>query len=317
MGWGALLALLWLQNDMSDWVGEDYYTFFGLLAFMGMAAYVNLYILIPRYLFLKNYRSYAGFVSFLVLVTAFITSLWIRTDDHIDFLSRFIVNGIIIVFALLITSGSSFLMEYIKKMMKIKEIENKQLRDELALLKAQVHPHFLFNTLNNLYGLITQQQNQKASEVTLKLADLMRYLLESAKSDRVSLKKEIQFLNDYLVLEKIRLRNNADVTFQSSGLDQEIHVAPLLFIPLVENAFKHGLLTLSNESFAHFILAVQGNDLFFEAKNSIGTSPVSQAGTGIGLANLHKRLQMIYPGKHLFEIEKTETWFKATLHLQV
>jgi LytS/YehU family sensor histidine kinase len=217
----------------------------------------------------------------------------------------------------LLTSGGKLLVEYLRKMMKFKEIENKQLKDELALLKEQIQPHFLFNTLNNLYGLITQDQNQKAAEITLKLSDLMRYLLESSKTDKVSLKKEIQFLEDYLSLEKIRLSKNTDIRFEVSGIVSDVFVAPLLFIPLVENAFKHGLKANKSDCFAHFSLSVQGKDLFFEAKNSLGKSLENSLESGIGIANLRKRLQLIYPNNHLLDIQKSNDEYKVVLHIQL
>ena len=317
LGWGGLFLVVLLQNDLSDWDFEDYYILSGFFGFMGMAAYVNLYLLIPRYLFLKNYWHYTGFVSILVIGTALLLSLWMSEFDQIDWFSRFIVLVINVVFFLLVTSGGKFLFEYLKKMMKLKEIENKQLKAELNLLKGQVNPHFLFNTLNNLYGLITQNQNQQASDVTLKLADLMRYLLESSKTDVVSLNKEIQFLEDYLSLEKIRLSQKSDINFTVSGMNKELFVAPLLFIPLVENAFKHGLNTILADSFAHFSLSVQGNELFFEAINSVEKSTENSEKSGTGLENLKKRLQLIYPDKYQLDIEKTNNQYKVTLHIQL
>lgn len=317
LGWGAIVLVVLLQNDLSNWDFEDYYILVGFLGLMGIAAYYNLYILIPRYLLRDKYWYYGGSVFALVIATAMLTTFWMAGLDHIDRFSRFVVMTINSGFFLLLTSGGKLFVEYSRKIMKLKEIENKQLRDELSLLKAQVHPHFLFNTLNNLYGLITHNQNEKASEITLKLADLMRYLLESSKKDRVTLTKEIRFLEDYLILEEIRLSNNADIKFEVSGVIQDVFIAPMLFIPLVENAFKHGLLTISEGGFAHFSLAVQGRDLFFEAKNSVDRILDKQLQTGIGLDNLKKRLQLIFPEKHQFEIERADTFFKVTLHLQL
>jgi sensor histidine kinase YesM len=319
LGWGVLLLLVLLQNDLSDWNDEDYFLFANVLVCIGIVAYINLYFLIPRYLFAKKYAYYTGFLFVLVFLTASMIT-WIINDlglDSIDWSSRFVVTLIALAALALLTSAGKFLIEYLRKMMKLKEIENKQLKAELNLLKDQVNPHFLFNTLNNLYGLITQDQNQKAAEVTLKLADLMRYLLESSKADKVSLKKEIQFLEDYLSLEKIRLTNNTAIRFEVSGIDSDVFVAPLLFIPLLENAFKHGLNTLTADSFAHFSLSVQGKDLFFEAKNSSGKSHENSLESGTGIANLRKRLQLIYPNNHLLYIQKLNDEYKVVLHIQL
>jgi sensor histidine kinase YesM len=319
LGWGILLLLVLLQNDLSDWNDEDYILFANVLVCIGIVAYINLYFLIPRYLFAKKYAHYTGFLFVLVFLTASLIT-WIINDldlDSIDWSSRFVVTLIALTALALLTSGGKLLVEYLRKMMKFKEIENKQLKDELALLKEQIQPHFLFNTLNNLYGLITQDQNQKAAEITLKLSDLMRYLLESSKTDKVSLKKEIQFLEDYLSLEKIRLSKNTDIRFEVSGIVSDVFVAPLLFIPLVENAFKHGLNTITADSFAHFSLSVQGKDLFIEAKNSLGKSLENSPESGTGIANLRKRLQLIYPNNHLLDIQKSNDEYKVVLHIQL
>ncbi|MFN5333646.1 MAG: sensor histidine kinase [Bacteroidota bacterium] len=319
LGWGVLLLLVLLQNDLSDWNDEDYFLFAVVLVCMGMVVYINLYLLIPRFLFTKKYAHYTGFLFLLVFLTASLIT-WIISDldlESIDWSSRFVVTLIAMVSLALLTSGGKLFVEYLRKMMKFREIENKQLKDELTLLKAQIQPHFLLNTLNNLYGLITQHQNQKASEITLKLSDLMRYLLESSKADKVSLKKEIQFLEDYLSLEKIRLSKNTDIRFEVSGIVSDVLIAPLLFIPLVENAFKHGLKTNKSDSFAHFSLSVQGKDLFFEAKNSLGKSLENSPESGTGIANLRKRLQLIYPNNHLLDIQESNDEYKVVLHIQL
>lgn len=317
IGWGALLLVILLQNDLSDWKFEDYNSIIGLIVFIGIAVYVNLYFLIPRYLFLKKYLHYGISVLILILSSSLFIAIWMSKFDQIDWFSRFIVMVINVVFSLLMTSGGKLLFEYLQKMMKLKEMENKQLKAELNLLRSQVNPHFLFNTLNNLYGLITQNENQKASEITLKLAELTRYLFESSKTEKVSIKRELQFIEDYLCLEKIRLSKNTDIKFDVSGIDKEVFVAPLLFIPLVENAFKHGLQTVTEKSFAHFSLAIQGDDLFFEARNSIGKKFKNHSTSGTGITNLKNRLQLIYPEKHQLEIENTANFYKVTLHLEL
>jgi LytS/YehU family sensor histidine kinase len=317
IGWGALLLVILLQNDLSDWEFEDYYSITGLIVFIGIAVYINLYFLIPRYLFLKKYLHYGISVSILILSTSLLITIWMSKFDQIDWVSRFIVLVINVLFSLLMTSAGKFLFEYLQKMIKLKEIENKQLQSELNILKSQVNPHFLFNTLNNLYGLITQNENQKAAEITLKLAELTRYLLESSKTEKISIKRELQFIEDYLCLEKIRFRNNTEIKLDISGINKEVFVAPLLFIPLVENAFKHGLQTVTEKSFAHFSLAIQGDDLFFEARNSIGKKIQNHSTSGTGITNLKKRLQLIYPEKHQLDIENTANFYKVTLHLEL
>ena len=306
--------LFWQQNPDAN--TRDILTWFILLGVSASVVYANLYILFPKFLFKRNYLVYLLLLVLTIGLGAFI--LWfIIPSANANFNLPLFQHFINLFFIFVITSSFKFFREYSRKQELLIKAENEQLKTELALLKSQVNPHFLFNTLNNLYGLITQNQNQQASDVTLKLADLMRYLLESSKTDLVNLNKEIQFIDDYLSLEKIRLSQKTDIKFMVSGLNKELFVAPLLFIPLVENAFKHGLNTILTDSFAHFSLSVQGNELFFEAINSVEKSTENSEKSGTGLENLKKRLQLIYPQKHQLDIEQTANQFKVILHIQL
>ncbi|WP_396153135.1 sensor histidine kinase [Flavobacterium sp.] len=312
--WSFFTFLFSQQNPEAD--TQDYVNWFTVLGVCAVEVYVNLYILLPKYFFRKKYLIYSLLLFLTAGMAALVLTWLVPTSKYLigaPFFQHF-VNLLVFV---IVTSSFKFFSEYSQKQKALIKVENEQLKTELSVLKAQVHPHFLFNTLNNLYGLITQNENQKASEVTLKLSDLMRYLLDSSKADTVSLKAEIRFLEDYVSLEKIRLSKNVNIQFEVSGIDEDVFIPPLLFIPLVENAFKHGLNTLSEVNYAHFALSLQGNELFFEAKNSLDNNEDKQPQSGTGLANLRKRLHLIYPEKHQLDFETTETFFKVTLHLQL
>ncbi|NRB59435.1 MAG: histidine kinase [Winogradskyella sp.] len=292
---------------------EDYLTWFWILFISATTVYINLYYLLPKYFFKKKYILY--FSLLLVLIVAFAPLIKLGTKTANKFLEyNFFQEIVNLFFFVVITSSLKFYREFQRKQARLIKVENEQLKTELRLLKAQVNPHFLFNTLSNLYGLIIQNKNQQASEVTLKLSDLMRYLLDSSKSESVKLSEEIQFIEDYLALEKIRLSQNANIKLTVSGIDSQVHIAPLLFIPFVENAFKHGLQSLRKNCYAHFTIAKQGNELFFEAENSLGEH-LNQVPSGTGLDNIKKRLELIYPEKHLLEIEETDTFYKALLQI--
>jgi sensor histidine kinase YesM len=311
--WGLYNLLFSLQNPNAEL--QDYISWFIVLLVSGIVVYLNLYLLFPKYFFKKKYFIYSFFLVLTIGLGAFTLRLLFPSGNALialPFFQHFTNQFFLVV----ITSSLKFFREYSRKQELLIKLENEQLKTELSLLKSQVNPHFLFNTLNNLYGLITQNQNGQAAEITLKLSDLMRYILESSKTDKVSLNKEIKFLEDYLVLEKIRLPANADIRFDVYGLEKDIFVAPLLFIPLVENAFKHGLQSISENNFAHFTLSVQGNDLFFEAKNSIGKN-LQKVKSGTGLENLRKRLKLMYPEKHLLELELNQGIFKVILQITI
>ena len=313
--WSFFLLVIILQTpyilgDNSWWELIVFFSFAILLS------YINVYLFFPKF-FLK--RKYVEFWLALVVATAIIsflnTSLFINFNEDY-YLSSFLANFLNLLLIALTLAGLKYISEDLPKIVRFNELTNQQLKTELSLLKAQVNPHFLFNTLNNLYGLILQNQNQQASEITLKLSELMRYILESSKIDKVNLKKEIQFLEVYLVLEKVRLSPKANISFEVYGLEKDVFVAPLLFIPVVENAFKHGLQIISESSFAHFSLSIQGDDIFFEAQNSVGIKSKNEK-SGIGLENLRKRLELMYPEKHHLEIEQNEEIFKVILLISI
>lgn len=313
--WCFFIFLFWQQNPNSS--TQEYLAWFKVLGVSASVVYANLYLLFPKYFFKKYYLVYS-LLLFLSIGFGALTLIVILPFGNATYTIPIFQHFINLFFIVLITSSFKFFREYSRKQELLIKSENEQLKTELSLLKAQVNPHFLFNTLNNLYGLITQNQNQKASEITLKLSDLMRYLLESSKTEQVSVHKEIKFLEDYLALEKIRLSKKASIKFETALSKNEVFIAPLLFIPLVENAFKHGLQTVNEEdNFAHFSLSVQENQLFFEAHNSIQKNLNLHIKSGTGLDNLKKRLALIYPAKHQLEIEKTQTSFKVTLFLQL
>jgi sensor histidine kinase YesM len=307
--WGAFTLIFIYQTpnpSIEDWIG-----WIITLANTAVIVYANLFILLPYFALKRKYITYFSLLVLLIFLGALILPFSVPEEDN------YVQNMINYSSLIVISSSLKFFREFLKKQELLIKQESEQLKTELSLLKSQVNPHFLFNTLNNLYGLILQNENPKAAEITLKLSDLMRYILESSKTEKVSLKKEIQFLEDYLALEKIRLSQQADICLEFSGIENDVFVAPMLFTPLIENAFKHGLQSISENNFAHFSLSLQGNELFFEAQNSVGKNPQNQAKSGTGLENLRKRLELMYPEKHFLEIEVEKNAFKVILHLNL
>ncbi|MBO6524602.1 MAG: histidine kinase [Balneolaceae bacterium] len=185
---------------------------------------------------------------------------------------------------------------------------------ELALLRSQVNPHFFFNTLNNLYSLVVHQ-SEKAPEVILKLSDMMRYTIYEGKKDKVSLKEEIEYLQGYIDLHKIRYQKEVDIRFETSE-ESELQIAPLLFIVPLENAFKHGVESLREGAYIHASVKtdIQNEKLVFEISNNFEEKE-SESKKGIGLENLRQRLELLYPEQHQLDIVKEEGVFTVTLQL--
>lgn len=199
--------------------------------------------------------------------------------------------------------------------------ERKQvaLQAELNFLKSQIHPHFLFNTLNNLYAL-TLDQSPKSPEVVLGLSDILRYMLYECNADYVSLKRDVAIIQNYLTLEQLRYGDRLDLTFSIRGTMADQSIAPLLMLPLIENAFKHGASEMTEEAWINIDLDVDADRLLLKVSNSRPSQPADHrdaACGNIGLQNLKKRLELMYPERHLLTTIEEEDLYLAILQLNL
>ena len=189
---------------------------------------------------------------------------------------------------------------------------------ELQLLKAQVHPHFLFNTLNNIYSF-SLNRSPIAASLVLKLSDTLRYMITECESPLVPLEKEVKMINDYIGLESVRYGTRLIIDINISGDISDKKVAPLLLIPLVENSFKHGTSQMLEKPWIRMSLKINESDLEFRLTNSKPGETNAQDGkNGIGLKNVKKRIQLLYPGQHELKIYDAQYTFdvfmKVPLH---
>ena len=212
-------------------------------------------------------------------------------------------NIINFVFFQLFAVGLQYFKRGIVTQYQIQELKAKTAISELNTLKAQLNPHFLFNTLNNIYG-VNQIDSNMGSEMIMELSDVMRYHLEFSKEAKVKLADEIQLLNSYIKLEKLRLRATCDVQIDFKDLNTDLMISPLLFLPFLENAFKHG--THPNKAcFVHIKLKTSNDNIYFEVRNSVVVNR-KVVKTNIGLQNTKRRLELMYPQKHKLDIIKDE-----------
>lgn len=193
-------------------------------------------------------------------------------------------------------------------------IKNEKLNSELSFLKSQVNPHFLFNTLNNIYSL-ANRKSEYTGEAIMKLSHLMRYMLDEAKKDTVNLQKEIDYLVDYIELQKLRMPDKSKVIFNLDGNSSEKKIEPMLLIPFVENAFKHGDI-FSEDAKISILLRIEERQLYFKVENKINNALVQDKSGGIGLNNLKKRLEYLYSEKHEFTTEVKDDVFVSELKIQ-
>lgn len=198
-----------------------------------------------------------------------------------------------------------------------KEMEKEKLNSELAFLKSQISPHFFFNTLNNIYSLISINPEDSRKAI-LKLSKLMRYLLYESEKGNTTLANEIDFMNNYIDLMKLRMSEkvNLDVSFPDQRTD--ISLPPLLFIPLIENAFKHGI-SYREKSFIKITMKIIDDEIRFACMNSIanGKEENEKVHNGIGLENVSKRLNLLFPGKHDLKITRSEKTFEVLLEIKL
>jgi len=200
-----------------------------------------------------------------------------------------------------------------KQIKSIIRLKNEKTKTELMHLKSQVNPHFFFNTLNNLYGLVGKDA-KKAQELILKLSDMMRYSVYDGEKDTVFLSEEVSYLQNYIELHKMRYHKAIDIQFNIDIANNDYKVMPLLFIILLENAFKHGVENLRKNAYVHLNLTTHNNAINFEIENNFDAAEESQE-EGIGLQNLKRRLELVYPKNHTLTTSKTDDIYYAKLNI--
>ena len=196
----------------------------------------------------------------------------------------------------------------------LKTLQADKGKAELALLKSQINPHFFFNTLNNLYGL-TVEKSDRAPEVVMILSDMMRYTIYEGKEDFVPLENEIEYLQNYIELHKLRYQKKVNIVF-THEVNGSYKIAPLLFIILLENAFKHGVESLTKDAYIHLDLKAHSNQISFAIENNFDSKSI-KINKGIGLDNLKKRLNHMYPNKYEIIIEEKLPIYKASLNIDL
>ncbi|MFZ5939905.1 MAG: sensor histidine kinase [Bacteroidota bacterium] len=196
-----------------------------------------------------------------------------------------------------------------------KDLEKEKLHSELAFLKNQVSPHFFFNTLNNIYSLIDTDTGE-ARETVHKLSSLMRYLLYDTAQENADLNDEIRFMKNYVDLMKLRISSRVDLQVDFPENIPELKVPPLLFIPVIENAFKHGI-SYRDPSFIHIRMSIRDKKVLFLVENSIrrANMPEVEGHSGIGLENVRKRVALLFPGSHRLDIREEEDRFSVEIEI--
>lgn len=220
--------------------------------------------------------------------------------------------------SILILAGSTsykLFLRWVSEERKNEALENEQLKSELALLRLQVSPHFLMNTLNNIYALIAVDQ-ERAGDAVIRLSTLMRYLLYDTRAGKTTLPKELEFIESYFMLMKLRYPKNVELVFEQPETIPDIQIPAMLFISFLENAFKHGV-SYEHKSFVHFKMSTQESRLNCFIQNSVhpGRMRSNDRYSGIGLTNIKHSLNLLYPGQYVLDMENEETTFTVSLSI--
>ena len=293
--------MLVIINDSNSKMIDNPITFIGIIS-IGL-----LFFSILASKFFKKYALYT--VVFYVLSLSYFFYIRVYIDDINVYLQQEKEIKIILIIPFLLLILGWFFQQW----KWLKTLESKKSKAELSLLKSQINPHFFFNTLNNLYGL-TVEKSDDAPNVVLKLSDMMRYTIYMGKEDLVPLKDEVEYLNNYIELHKIRYQKKVDIQFKHSNIS-DFQIAPLLYIIALENAFKHGVEKLTENAYIHISISTDTKNILFEIENNFEKSETKHI-PGIGLNNLKQRLQLLYPKKHQLTIENNDSIYKLSLKLE-
>lgn len=289
------------------------------------AAYITIYFFIPKYLLKRNYLKFSIWfllsVVIIVLLERYINLYFVYpniykepTENIPAFFSINIVFLAINIYKVVALAAVIKLIKIWYHNQKLEsKLENLNLNSELAQLRNQINPHFLFNTLNNIDTLISKDTS-KASDAIIKLSDIMRYMLYEANVEKVPLSKEIEYLKGYISLQKLRFKEKDFVTFNIVGDTNNKTISPMLFISFVENAFKHGSKKI-NESRIQIQLLIEKKQIYFECKNHYSNKNNKDSTKGIGLDNVKRRLALLYPNKHNLVISEENSIFTTQLTL--
>ncbi len=295
------------------------------VSFFALMVYINIYFLFPDYMEKKNllHHILALAITSLLITPIKTLSLFLHASSFGDFQDYFINHQeeifLSTFFIGIASTIYSIMNDWLESQREKQELQSQTLQSELKFLKSQINPHFLFNTLNSLYAL-TLKKSDLAPEIVLKLSEMMRYMLYECNEREVPLSKEINYLENYLELEKIRQGKKMNIDFKMEGEIRNQKIAPLMFIPFIENSFKHGLSNQISNGYVNINLKVDGQQVYMTIENSKAASLPSPSGKrsgGIGLKNVRRRLNLLYPEHYKLAIEEDPNTYTVKLEIDL
>jgi hypothetical protein len=320
-------VLLWVMY-YAFWISLyiDFYDFWKLLLnvtiyfiFQAVGFYVTAYYLFPRFLYKQKFWTFLMLFSILTLGLALTQGyfMYVSVDVKNEYttyssLTKFSLLSIVTMVGLL--AGAKLIVEKIRSDRANRIRDKQRLEGELQYLKAQVNPHFLFNAINSVYFLIKKNPDQ-AAETLIKLSDLLRFQLYDCSGEKIAIEKELEYLHNFIALERIRKGEKLNVEVEQHGNLSGFELSPFMLMPFVENAFKH-VSTGGKENGISIILEREGDKLLAKIENTTERKVPDDVG-GIGLKNVRRRLELLYPGLHLLDIRETDAQYSVYLSLTI
>lgn len=322
--WFSLIFILaFVDNNGMNYIQKLFLLTINI-GFYAAIVYINLLYLFPTYLKRRRLAVHLIWLLFTaVIITPIKCLIMYLTTSNPNLQELFVSNQLFIFLSTFFVGFSSsiyFIMtDWLKNQREKQELAKETLQSELKFLKSQINPHFLFNTLNSLYAL-TLKKSDQAPEIVLKLSEMMRYMLYDCNEKKVALQKEVAYITNYLELEKLRHGKKMNIHLEINGEVNDQEIAPLLFIPFIENCFKHGISNRIEEGFVKIKLDIRQDDLVIMVENSKSPTMPSTLGKrsgGIGLINVKRRLELLYSNAYTLDIESSPTTYSVHLTLNL
>ena len=291
---------------------------------MGLV-YTNFYLLLPVALKRKKYVVYAVVLLATIFLFSAAESYWdayyhniiLASEKKETAQSELFGNFAFFLTFLFISVACKLSLEWYRERARLEKMKMEQLQTEIQFLKAQMNPHFLFNTLNNIYSL-SLKKSDLTPQLILKLSEMLDYMIYESNEETVPLKNEISCIDNYIDLERIRQGNNATIEFIKHGDADRLQIAPLILLPFVENAFKHGVHESVSNAFIRIRTQISASSLELEIENNLKELKEPPNGkNGVGLKNVLRRLQLIYNGKHHYMVVEQNGTYKMNLKLNL
>jgi two-component system LytT family sensor kinase len=318
-------AMLILPPFLFRYNGPNYnfseYFLYRLLINNGILAilfYLNAYYFFPIIFKKKGVIIYLISLIFCIVLAFFLAKY---VDQDLFPVKRKwnrspISNILSYIFILVVSTSYRIIIDYIKDQKLLKEKETENLKTELSFLKSQVSPHFMFNVLNNLVSL-ARKKSDKMEPALIQLSNLLRYMLYEGNQGKINLLQELKYLNGYIDLQKLRFGDDAEIIFDYQGDLNEFELEPMLLIPFVENAFKHGMGS-QNKPIIKITMGVENKTLTFVVENEIiQTGESKDNSSGIGLANVKRRLELLYKQNYSLNISEANNFFRVQLKIKM